>query len=558
MKKKLIIYNLIVSVVVLALMFGLGLLVTNSNYTSLTEKKIKQITAVYVENYSEDAVFPDDDEIRVTIIDSDGTVLKDSGGLISEDNHLTRPEVQAALNGTPAVSVRESETLGREMMYYAEKVELSDGGYVFVRVAIPTESLNAYAVKTVVPMLGILLGVWVISAVASVLLSGVLLKPLRQVKDGLIQIQNGTYQKILPTTDDEDVNEMLSGINDVGEMLQRNMRTAEDERERLNYILSNVTDGIVVVDANLNILIANDSIKKIFGTVSPEGKNVQILTADKTFLGSVSECAKNHTDAIFDMQVEERYYLASVRYTDSDIIIAVLSDITQRKENENVRLEFFANASHELKTPLTAIKGFNDMVTLKCGDGEIADYSARIDKEVGRVINLINDMLDLSKLENSILKEENLASVDLSDVAKEVKEALNPLASERKISVSVTGDGAAVFAEREHMYELIKNLAENGVRYNNEGGKVEINVAKYGGRATVTVSDNGIGIDGAHSSRIFERFYRVDKSRSRATGGTGLGLAIVKHVCGLYGAEISLKSTLGAGTVVTVTFPAEK
>jgi len=557
MKKKLIIYNLIVSVVVLALMFGLGLLVTNSNYTEMTEKKIKEITAVYVANYSEDASFPDDAEVRVTIIASDGTVLKDSSGQISEDNHLTRPEIQAALSGTPTVSVRKSETLNRQMMYYAEKVDYS-GGYVFVRVAIPTESLNGYAVKTIVPMVAILLGVWVISAVASVLLSGLLLKPLKQVKEGLIQIQSGTYQKILPATDDDDVNEMLAGINDVGEMLQKNMLYAEDERARLNYILSNVTDGIVVVDRSLNIIIANDSIKKIFGTVSPEGKNIQILTADKAFLDSVSDCAQNRTDAIFDMQVESRYYLATVRYTDSDIIIAVLSDITQRKENENVRLEFFANASHELKTPLTAIKGFNDMITLKCGDGEIADYSARIDREVGRVINLINDMLDLSKLENSVLKEENLTTVSLKEVAEEVKEALKSLSAERKVNVTVVGGGATVFAEREHMYELIKNLAENGVRYNNEGGKVEISVVKKGGKAVLTVSDNGIGIDGAHSARIFERFYRVDKSRSRATGGTGLGLAIVKHVCGLYGAEITLKSTLGAGTVVTVCFPADK
>jgi len=552
MKKKLIIYNLILTFVVLLLMFGLGLLITNSNSTEISEKKIIEITEVYSANYSDDVVFPDDSDVRVTIIDATGKVLKDSSGTISTENHIDRDEIIAAINGTPKTYVRYSETLGKDMMYYAQKVATGDT-YVFVRVAVPMEGINSYVIKSIVPMLAILLCVFTISTVVSVFLSRLILKPLREVKDGLTKVESGSYSKITPATGDEDINEILVGINDLSERLQKDMNTIESERRHLGYVLSNVTDGIAVVDKNLNVVIANDSLKQIFDVKEPEGKQIEILTADGAFISAISDCAQNKRDAIFEMSYNGRYYLCTARYTQGDWIIAVLSDITQTKESEQVRLEFFANASHELKTPLTSIKGFNDMITLKTASSEIKDYSARISREIDRVINLLSDMLDLSKIENSSLKEANLVDVDVKEVADEVLESLKPLCAEKEVSISVEGEGG-VRAEREHIYELIKNLAENGVRYNNKGGAVKINVSAVKNGTKIVVEDDGIGIDPIHQTRIFERFYRVDKSRSRASGGTGLGLAIVKHICELYGAKITLKSKLGSGTSVTVIF----
>jgi len=552
MKKKLIIYNVIITVVVLLLMFGLGLLITNSNYTELSEKKIKEITAVYCANYTEDTVFPSSNEVRVTVIDSSGNVIADSSGQISSENHITRPEIQAAVEGSPAVKTRYSETLGKDMMYYAEKVTVGEG-YVFIRVAIPMESVNSYALKSIVPMLGILLGVFTVSTVASVFFSGVILKPLKQVKENLAQVESGIYRKVVPATGDDDMDQILVGINDLSERLQNNMRVIESERKQLGYVLSNVTDGIAVVDRSLNIVIANQSLKQIFDVKEPEGRNIEVLTADSAFVSAISDCAQNRRDAIFEMSHGGRYFLCTARYTQGDWIIAVLSDITQTKEGEKMRLEFFANASHELKTPLTSIKGFNDMITLKSGNSEIKGYSARISKEIDRVVNLLSDMLDLSKIENSSLKEANLTEVDVKEVADEVAESLKPLCSEKGVTLISEGAGK-ILAEREHIYELIKNLAENGVRYNSKDGNVKITVATQKNQTKLTVEDDGIGIDPVHQSRIFERFYRVDKSRSRASGGTGLGLAIVKHICELYGAQLSLKSKLGSGTTITVIF----
>lgn len=552
MKKKLIIYNVVMAFIVLALSFIFGIMVTNSNNREFSEKKIKEITAVYVKNYSEDITVPADGEVRVTIIAADGRVLADSLQ-ISEENHLDREEILAAVRGEPQVVIRRSDTLNKDMMYYAERVETADS-CVYIRVAIPMESVNAYALKSVVPTLFILLAVWLCSVVASVLLSGVLIKPLTQVKDGLSRIENGTYQKITPSTDDDQVNAILSGINDLSEKLQNTILTAESEKKKLDYVLANVTDGIAVFDGELNTVIANDSLKKIFGINQPVGKRADALTADRAFISAVTECASDKKDVIFQIETCGRYYLCTARYTESDLIIVVMCDVTQEKKSEKMRLEFFANASHELKTPLTAVKGFNDMITLQSKDENILGYSKRIDREINRVISLLNDMLDLSKLENSKLKKENLTAVDMREVATEVCEELNPLCAEKQVSLTVEGN-ASVIAEREHIYGLIKNLAENGVRYNNQGGTVKVQLSTEGGRAVLTVSDDGIGIDASQQSRIFERFYRVNKSRSRATGGTGLGLAIVKHVCELYEAELTLQSRLGCGTVVKVAFP---
>ncbi|MGN0820142.1 MAG: ATP-binding protein [Christensenellaceae bacterium] len=556
MKKKLIIYNVVLSVVVMLLMFWFSIGVTNNNYAEISEKKIKAITEVYVANYSENLSFPDNDnDVRVTVIDATGKVLADSRQ-ISEENHIYREEIISAANGTPKAVIRKSDTLNREMMYYAEKVETGDS-FVFIRVAIPTESINSYALKSIAPMLAILLVVWVLSIIVSIALSGVLLKPLKQVKDGLGGIENGVYNEILPTTDDKDVNEILSGINDLSEKLQRNITDTRNEKQKLDYVLANVTDGIAVFDRDLNIVIANKSLSGIFGVNDAVGKRIEVLTVDKSFTQAVGDCAQNKQDSIFQFKVNERWYLCTVRFTDLELIIAVLCDVTQTKENEKMRFEFFANASHELKTPLTTVKGFNDMVLLNSKDDSVTDYALRINKELDRVLKLISDMLDLSKLENSTVALNNLSKIQLQDVASDVAKSLEVLCSQKGVTIEVSGD-STICAEYEHIYELIKNLAENGVRYNNAGGKVTIGISDENGKVKLEVSDNGIGIDLKDQDRIFERFYRVNKSRSRTTGGTGLGLSIVKHICRLYNAEITLKSKLASGTTVTVTFDKPK
>lgn len=554
MKKRVIIANAIITAIALALMFALGIIVSKSDYKDITAERLKELTAVYVKNYvgqTDFALNPPED-VRVTVIGADGKVIADSDALDvgTTENHLDREEIKAARNKSPKTVVRFSSSLGKEMMYYAEMKDYNGESY-YIRIAIPVASVNSYVNKSVPLTISIMFFAAFLSCVAGIICTSGLLKPLETIKDGLSQIDKGEYKQLPPTTGDAELNKILSDINDVSEKIEQSMKDARAEREKLDYILSNVSDGIVVFSKELTVEAANRSAQTIFGVTGGEGKDMNVLTSNERFLSAIEHCAKDKKDRILTLELGEKWFLISVRNTDNDTVIAVLTDVTAEKNGEKVRLEFFANASHELKTPLTAIKGFNDMISLGVTDEKIKGYSARIDKETERMLVLIGDMLKLSRLEN-LSKPDRAEEISLKNVAEEAAESLKPIAEEKKVTVSIVGD-ATVKGEREHFYELIKNLAENAVRYNKEGGKAEIKLFERGGKKYISVADDGIGIDEEHQSRIFERFYRVDKSRSRATGGTGLGLAIIKHICELYGAEISLKSRLGVGTTFTVT-----
>jgi two-component system phosphate regulon sensor histidine kinase PhoR len=231
--------------------------------------------------------------------------------------------------------------------------------------------------------------------------------------------------------------------------------------------------------------------------------------------------------------------------------MVVLSDVTESRENTKRREEFFANASHELKTPLTAIKGFNELTALNNKDESIGKYINSITRETDRMLSLISDMLKLSELENT--QETNPVTVSLSKAAHEVSEVLSASINDKALTFEVDGD-AMVSAEQDHIYEIMKNLIETAVRYNTQNGKVTVTVKHDIKSVRLTISDNGIGIPPEEQTRIFERFYRVEKSRSQRNGGTGLGLSIVKHICALYDWTLSVKSKLGVGTEVTVAF----
>lgn len=554
MKKKLIIFNILINVIALLLMFGLGILATRNNNYEQTEQKIVQITKIYANYYSADADYNIrlDDNIRLTVVDATGIVLSDSdkSDVTMIENHINREEIVSALDGKPKTVIRYSSTLGKNMMYYAEKVDIGDT-YVFIRVAIPVENVNGYIVKTIPLMLGILAASLLFSVLASMFMCRGLLKPLDNVKKVLQGVAEGKYQTIMPVSDDNEVNEIIADINSISEKLKDTIETARDDKQKLDYIINNVSDGIIVFGIDGSVALINRNASEIFDITDAVGKGVEALTGDKKLTDGILNCIENKNSSIFETTIDEQVFLCAVKYVDNGLIIAVLSDITSTRNNEKLRSEFFANASHELKTPLTSIKGFNELIAIKSKDKDIRDYSEKVTRESTRMLTLIDDMLNLSKLENSA--ELCKTEVDVKAVADEVADALSTLAKQKNISVDVNGTGA-VTAEREHIFELIKNLAENAIRYNNDGGEVDICIQTTGKKTVLAVRDNGIGIDDEHQSRIFERFYRVDKSRSRETGGTGLGLSIVKHIAELYNADLKLTSKLGVGTEITVTF----
>lgn len=555
MKNKILIFNLAIVTVALLTVFFSGITLNRNSHRAEAAAETQTLAEVYSSLYKEDgmdnAVKNVPENVRLTIIDAAGKVLSDSEGDITGD-HLYREEIVAAGKGEPKAVFRDSASLKKEMVYYAVKVENADGGYVFLRVSIPVASVDEYVKSTIPTMIYVLIGSIFVCYIASILMTNGLLKPIKDVKDKITAVKNGDYSPAIPVGGDEEVNAMLSEINDVSELLQKSIREAKNDKERLDYIVDNISDGIIVLERDGIIERVNANASDIFSLRSPEGKNYSVLTANEKFNEEIANCLNTGASATFEFASDGKYYMVAAKMLERGYAIVVLTDITAVKNSEKTRSEFFANASHELKTPLTSIKGFNDIVSLTSGEEKIKELSAKIDKEVTRMVRLINDMLNLSELETkSVLTPEK---IELGAICREVKESLSALSAEKKVKIEVSGEGT-VEIEREHAVELVKNLTENGVRYNNANGNVFVNVSVAGGKTVLTVEDDGIGIEEKYRERIFERFYRVDKSRSREVGGTGLGLSIVKHICTLYNADLTLESKLGSGTKITVVFP---
>lgn len=557
MKKKIIVTNVIIVVCALLVLFLSGISITKSIYKKQAEERIIDVANIYAENYtSSDKVVKNvPKDYRVTVIDKSGKVLSDSetADVSNMENHIDRKEIVAALHGKPVAVTRRSDTTNKDMVYSAVKVDLSADDYVFVRVSTPVDSVNLYATSTILPNFYVLIAAIIAAVILSVVLTKSLVKPMAEIKNNLIALNNGTFTPSTPSEKDPEINKMLSEINDIGEKLSDTITTVSEDNKKLDYILNNVSDGIVVITANGNIEVMNDNAKLVFDVKNDAiSSNYTVLSANEKFISAVSDAVNERINKVFEFTTAAHdVYLTSIRCLDGGMTIIVLSDITAVKHGEEIRSEFFANASHELKTPLTAIKGFNDVIGMKSKDDDIRTLSAKIDKEVNRIVSLIDDMLNLSKLETR--KTPIVEKVDLVAVAHDAEESISALARDKNVNIEISGEGT-VEMEKDHAYELVKNLMENAVRYNEDGGHVFVSVDEKADKVTLKVKDDGIGIDEENQSRIFERFYRVNKSRSRETGGTGLGLSIVKHVAELYGAKLTLSSTLGAGTEITVSF----
>lgn len=557
MKKKIIVTNVIIVVFALLILFLSGISITKSIYKKQAEERIIDVANIYAENYtSSDKVVKNvPKDYRVTVVDKSGKVLSDSetADVSNMENHIDREEIVAALHGKPVAVTRRSDTTNKDMVYSAVKVDLSADDYVFVRVSTPVDSVNLYATSTILPNFYVLIAAIIAAVILSVVLTKSLVKPMAEIKNNLIALNNGTFTPSTPSEKDPEINKMLSEINDIGEKLSDTITTVSEDNKKLDYILNNVSDGIVVITREGNIEVMNDNAKLVFDVKNDAiSSNYTVLSANEKFISAVSDAVNERINKVFEFTTAAHdVYLTSIRCLDGGMTIIVLSDITAVKHGEEIRSEFFANASHELKTPLTAIKGFNDVIGMKSKDGDIRTLSAKIDKEVNRVVSLIDDMLNLSKLETT--KTPIIEKVDLVAVAYDAEESISALARDKNVNIEISGEGT-VDMEKDHAYELVKNLMENAVRYNEDGGHVFVSVDEKADKVTLKVKDDGIGIDEENQSRIFERFYRVNKSRSRETGGTGLGLSIVKHVAELYGAKLTLSSTLGAGTEITVSF----
>lgn len=564
MNKKFVLVNTLVTAVVLSLFFLTGLLLFNAYNYSVAKNNVINATNVYASNYSVDLNLSgvSGTDYRVTIIDYDGVVLADSTNSIvsSFENHSDREEIVSAKSGTPTAVERYSDTLRTTYIYYA--VEKTIGSeVVFIRLAVAVDTVTSY-IGTILP---ILLIVFIVLVLAGVLLSYYLnkrlLSPLNDISTNLQAVNDGTYKKASLHSDSHEFNKIYSKINDISLKLQANMSELKVESRKLKLIINNVNDVIFAVDSNSHIIMLNEPCNKIFNVDSClVGKHINSLTDSLELPKLVGECLQTGTDITAELKIDSKHFAVFIKSIstkwhtsrDTEMCLVILTDITENKNNEQIRSEFFENASHELKTPLTAVNGFIELLENNPTKDKQKKYIGVIKKESERMMTLIEDMLKLSMLEQNVEVEKVVVGIDC--VAQEVLETLSVAIAEKNIATNITGK-AEVNANTGHIYELLKNIMENAVKYNKDGGSLAVELSTNKTHANIVVKDSGIGIDASDQGRLFERFYRVEKSRSRKQGGTGLGLSIVKHICNIYKADIKLYSKVGQGTRIEINFP---
>lgn len=481
---------------------------------------------------------------RITWIDENGTVLFDSRADVSElDNHADRDEIKTAMKEGKGMSTRYSKTLTEKTVNYA--IRLSDGSILRV-------STEQYTVVTILmgmlqPILFIMFVALILTLVLSARVSKAIIEPINKL-DLEIPENNDTYEELTP---------LLRKIADQKETIGEQLADARKKQKEFNLITENMSEGFLVIDADANLLTYNSAALNLLEITPPADRSVLLFCRAKEFRGVISDVLSG-IKAENTMVREERSYslIANPVYEKESVIgaVVVILDITEREKRDMLRREFTANVSHELKTPLTSISGFAEL--MKAGDvleNDVTDFSKSIYDEAQRLITLVNDIIKISELDGQSIPYEK-ETVDLYELSKEVIGRLEKEADKKNITFHLIGGRAEIIGVHKILEEMLYNLCDNAIKYNKENGTVDVLVNQTGDGVNVIVRDMGIGIPISHQDRVFERFYRVDKSHSKKVGGTGLGLAIVKHGALYHHAKLSLESTVDVGTVVTIAF----
>ena len=482
---------------------------------------------------------------RLTWVAADGTVLYDTKADAGQlPSHADRSEIREALENGTGESTRYSATLLEKTLYYARR--LDDG--TVLRISVSRATVWVLVVGMLQPIVILLLIVLVLSAVLAKRLSKHIVEPLNEL-DLEHPLDNDSYEELAP---------LLGRISRQREQIDRQLRELQRKTDEFSQITRSMQEGLVLLDNHWTVLSINPAAQRLFGAdAGCVGED--FLTVERSHeMSAAIEAAMQNGHSEFRLRKNGRIYQLDLTRIDSggEVAGAVLLtfDITERENAEQNRREFTANVSHELKTPLQGIIGSAEL--LKNGmvrPEDTARFVGHIRSEAQRLVTLIDDIIRLSQLDEG--DEMPTETVDLREIAQEAAEDLRGAAEKKHVSLSLEGEAAPVTGVRRLLYEIVYNLCDNAVKYNVDGGGVSIRVEQDGQTASVTVADTGTGIAPEHQGRIFERFYRVDKSHSKASGGTGLGLSIVKHAVQYHHGSIELQSAPGKGTTIRVFFP---
>lgn len=508
------------------------------NQTALATRAVEEQGLSYLQGL-------DMTNCRITWIDRDGTVLYDTDTDSAQmENHLERQEVQQALSLGYGESTRYSDTLMEQSLYAAQK--LGDG--TVVRLSILQSSVLNLVLGMLKPVCFVLLAAMALALLLALRLSRRIVRPLNELN--LEEPLSGKgYQELSP---------LLLRMDSQKKQLRQQSRELNRQKEEFQTVTANMTEGLVLLNRRGIILSINPAASELLGIGDAAGQDIFAVNC-------AVEIQELVTHAIQAQRVEKTISLRDGAYQvdanpvmSEDLVTGVvllLFDVTEKRDGEIMRREFTANVSHELKTPLHAISGYAELLSHGLVQAEdVPGFSRKIYTEAQRMIKLVDDIIRLSRLDEGA-EDMTWEQIDLLDLAQETIRNFSMSGKKAQVELEVSGTAVSIYGIRQLLSTILSNLCSNAIKYNRPGGHVLIQVAEEAQQALVTVTDTGIGIPSEHQSRIFERFYRVDKSHSKAVGGTGLGLSIVKHAAAVHRAKIDLTSTPGQGTTVTVTFP---
>ncbi len=478
---------------------------------------------------------------RITLISSDGTVLYDSVARADAmENHLGREEVAQALRTGTGKSSHYSSTVLRKNLYYA--LRLDDGSVL--RLSREQSSLGAMLLNMAWPIAATVAGLLLLAAGLSVRLARQITRPINAISPDDPQ---DVYPELQPLT--QRLRQQRETIRSQMDELSRRMR-------EFSAMTENMSEGFLLIDLRGHVLTENHSASMLLPT---DADNIAKCSQKELCQAAQQALSGQRCERLLQQGERTLSVIASPVLASGQVTGAVVLtlDVTEREQREKLRREFSANVSHELKTPLTSISGFAELMSQGLVPADkVREFSQDIQKECTRLTNLVEDIIDLSRLEEGG-GDMTWEGVDLYTLCDEVIQSLEPVAKRQTVTLHLAGESRTVRGVHQVLHEMVYNLCDNAIKYNRPGGSVTVTVTQSAGRTSVTVADTGIGIPYEDQSRVFERFYRVDKSHSRAIGGTGLGLSIVKHAAALHGAEVKLQSRPGEGTAITVLFPGE-
>lgn len=503
------------------------------------------------------------EDSRITILDTKGNVLADTSKAIDyEENHLNREEVKKALEKGIGISVRHSNTEGKDMVYAAH---LSSDGMHILRVALPYNGMSDF-VKAITPAISVsVILAFIVAFITGRRLADGITKPLCEISSELDKIQSKTECPDFREYKYAELDSIVNSIKILSRRIETNIEKLRVEKVKIDYILDNMKEGLLLVDENLNVITINKTAMEILECSDRVSGNIVYFTQNLNIINGVADIMKSDTDCMFDIYDEktEKTYLVHITRIKKGVLdkamsgaIVLMMDVSVERQLQKVRQDFFSDASHELKTPITSIQGYCELLLsdMPYTYEQKKEFLVRIKNSTINITGLVNDILMIARLESGT-ESENLSEVNVKRIIEDVLDTTEPMRNENNISVKAECEDITIGADYNKIYQLINNLVTNATKYNNPNGSIYIKASIENSFFRFYIKDTGIGIPLQSQKRVFERFYRVDKGRSRKMGGTGLGLAIVKHIVNHYKGTINLKSEVDKGTEIEIRIP---